>query len=258
MSLAQRDALPASQPGADHIPAVLLRSSLKVLGFVYLISIGLWWVAAQKLPLQHHVPFAAGGLLAVIYGLVIYGLPRHRHTSFGYANLVTSLRAGFVSLVGATVLLSEGFGDAQSETLVWAFCGAVLFALALDGVDGYLARKFRQQSELGARFDMEVDALLIMILAIAAYALGKAGLWVLAIGGMRYLYFLSQQYLPALRRELAPSGRRKLVCVVQVVALCLVAMPVIREPLSGWICLIALLCLIYSFAVDIYDQMRGA
>ncbi|MFD1745381.1 CDP-alcohol phosphatidyltransferase family protein [Rhizobium helianthi] len=257
MSLAESDAAPPFPSNGDQIPAVLLRNALKVMGLVYVLSIGIWSIAAVKLPLENHVPFAAGGLLAVIYGLVIYGLPRHHHASFGYANLVTSLRAGFVSLVGATVLLSEGFGNAQSDGLVWAICGAVLFALALDGVDGYLARKFRQQSELGARFDMEVDALLIMVLAMAALALGKAGIWVLAIGGMRYLYFVAQHYVVALRRDLPPSHRRKLVCVIQVVSLCLVVTPVVQEPLSGWICLLALVSLTYSFAVDIRFQLKA-
>ena len=40
------------------------------------------------------------------------------------------------------------------------------FALALDGVDGHLARRFDQVSDFGARFDMEVDAALILVLCI--------------------------------------------------------------------------------------------
>lgn len=259
MSLSGADgptAIVASPQGpVPAVSAALLRNALKILGIVYALSVGLWTVATYKLPLEFHVPLAAAGLLTIIYGLVIYGLPTHRHETFGYANLVTALRAGFVSLLAAIVLFSDGFTHAHADRLAWSLCAAVFFSLALDGVDGYLARKFRQQSELGARFDMEVDALLIFILSLAAYLLGRAGIWVLAIGGMRYLFIAAQWFVPALRRELAESMRRKLICVVQVAALSAVMVPIIVQPLSGWICLIALLLLVYSFAVDIGTQV---
>ena len=40
-------------------------------------------------------------------------------------------------------------------------------ALALDGVDGQVARRTRTVSALGARFDMEVDAFLVLVLSVA-------------------------------------------------------------------------------------------
>ena len=39
-------------------------------------------------------------------------------------------------------------------------------ALALDGVDGWVARRTRTVSALGARFDMEVDAFLVLMLSV--------------------------------------------------------------------------------------------
>jgi phosphatidylglycerophosphate synthase len=38
--------------------------------------------------------------------------------------------------------------------------------LALDGLDGWLARRFGLASAYGARFDMEVDGFLILVLAL--------------------------------------------------------------------------------------------
>lgn len=239
------------------VSAALLRNALKVLGVVYAVSLCLWGIATVKLPLEFHVPIAAAGFLIIIYGLVIYGLPAHRHEAFGYANLVTALRAGFVSLVAAIVLFSEGFAHPHADRLAWALCASVFFALALDGVDGYLARKFRQQSELGARFDMEVDALLILILSLAAFLLEKAGPWVLAIGSMRYGFVAAQWFFPALRRDLDESMRRKVICVVQVAALSTVMIPIIGKPQSSWICITALILLGYSFAADIGAQIRA-
>ena len=45
---------------------------------------------------------------------------------------------------------------------------------ALDGVDGWLARRRGMSSAFGARFDMEIDALLVQVLAILVWRYGKA------------------------------------------------------------------------------------
>ena len=64
--------------------------------------------------------------------------------------------------------------------------------LALDGLDGWAARGARASPRrFGARFDMEVDALLILALAALAAGLGKAGPWVLGLGLMRYGFVLA-------------------------------------------------------------------
>lgn len=229
----------------------LLANTLKVLAVVYLASIASWGMVALHLPLEIHVPVIAGGLLAGIFAAVVHGLPFHKHARFGFANLVTAFRAGIVSLVAATVLFSHAFGGSDFDDLIWWTVAAALFALALDGVDGYLARRYRQQSALGARFDMEVDAALILILSVAAMVLDKAGPWVVLIGLMRYLFVMAQWFSPALRAELAPSVRRKTVCVVQGAALCLVLVPQVTVPLSIWICGSALVALAYSFGADV-------
>ena len=56
---------------------------------------------------------------------------------------------------------------------------AGLAATVLDGLDGWLARRAGMASAFGARFDVEVDALLIQALAILTWRYGKAGPWVL-------------------------------------------------------------------------------
>ena len=72
----------------------------------------------------------------------------------------------------------------------------------LDGVDGWVARRNHTSSLLGARFDMEVDAFLILVLS--AYVARSAGVWVLAIGVARYALLGAGWLLPWLRRS-APS-----------------------------------------------------
>jgi phosphatidylglycerophosphate synthase len=104
---------------------------------------------------------------------------------------------------------------------------------------------------------MEVDALLILFLSVAAFTLGKAGAWVLLIGSMRYGFLLAQVATEALRGELSPSIRRKTVCVIQVATLCLLLLPVVGPPLSGALAGVALFLLIYSFGVDVIALLNA-
>lgn len=216
--------------------------------------------AVVALIVSFHLPvgwdFVASVILslAVMFALVIYALPAHPHRRFGYANLVTAFRASLVSLTFATVICFESL--AATDIALWTLVGIVLFALALDGVDGYLARRYDQESPFGARFDMEVDALLILVLSLAAALLEKAGLWVLLIGLMRYGFVAMGWVLPRLNADLPASFRRKLVCVLQIAALCIILIPFVAPPYSTAVAGGALVALLYSFAVDILFLLR--
>jgi phosphatidylglycerophosphate synthase len=89
--------------------------------------------------------------------------------------------------------------------------GAV--AIALDGLDGYLARRNNTVSVLGARFDMEVDAFLILVLSVLVCR--TVGPWVLAIGLMRYAFVAAMFVMPRLRATLPFSRARKVVAAMQ-------------------------------------------
>jgi hypothetical protein len=70
-------------------------------------------------------------------------------------------------------------------------------ALAATAVDRVTARRGRTTSVFGARFAMEVDAFLILVLS--AFVATSLGVWVLAIGLMRYVYVAARRVLPRLR-----------------------------------------------------------
>lgn len=200
----------------------------------------------------------------VIYALVsviaFANLQSHEHARFGLANIVTTMRAAVAAAIGGLMLSSDEFSSGNDTTALWGLGFITVLALALDGVDGYFARRWRTSSRFGARFDMEVDALLMFFLSIAAWQLGKAGIWVMAIGLMRYAFWAAQMLSPALRGEL-PAGlsaslRRKTICAVQGVVLCLLLLPPIAPPVSGWLAAAALALLAYSFTVDIIHLIR--
>jgi phosphatidylglycerophosphate synthase len=162
----------------------------------------------------------------------------------GYANLVTGGRLILVAFVA-----SLGGQPAVPE-VAWTAVVVGTIAALLDIADGWIARRTGTATAFGARFDMEVDAVLIMVLAGLAWAWGKAGAWVLLSGLLRYGFVVGGWVLPWLRNPLPPRLRRKTICVVQIVALIVVLGPIVRPPLSTLVAGLGLVILCYSFVVD--------
>ena len=127
---------------------------------------------------------------------------------FGPANWVTLTRASLVCPV--TALTAQSLITPVPVALL--VCVTTV-ALMLDAVDGQVARRTGTVTELGARFDMEVDAFLILVLSVCVAP--QVGLWVLAIGAMRYVYVAASWLLPWLRARLFPRYWRKVVAAVQ-------------------------------------------
>jgi len=126
-----------------------------------------------------------------------------------------------------------------------------LLATLLDGVDGWLARRSKMESAFGARFDVEVDALLVQVLAILVWQYGKAGPWVLASGLLRYAFVAAGWIWPWMNGPLTPTLRGRVICIVQLAGLMLAILPAVASPASDIIAAMALAALAYSFAVDV-------
>src|SRR5262249_4958735 len=129
-------------------------------------------------------------------------------------------------------------------------------AAVLDGVDGWIARRWRTASAFGARFDMEVDALLILVLAILAWQHSKAGGWVMLSGLLRYLFVGAGWIWAWMRRPLTPTFRGRTICVVQVVGLIVTITPLVKPSMSVWIAAASLAALAVSFLIDIVHLWR--
>lgn len=169
--------------------------------------------------------------------------------SFGAANAVTLARLVLICLFAGVAFDVLAVGKAAFGSN-WIACGVAALALALDGVDGWLARRQGAGSDFGAHFDMEVDALLIMLLSLIAWGTGKAGIWALAIGLARYVFLAAGLLWPRLNRPLPPSLRRKAVCVAAGVGLAALLAPLSVPPASVWIAAAVLALVLASFAVD--------
>jgi len=178
--------------------------------------------------------------------LILHGLPKHHpFDSMGLANQATIARSILVALLAGLI------GERTDGSVAAVATAAAVIATTADGVDGWLARRTNMASAFGARFDLETDALLILVLATLAWRFGKAGAWVLLSGLLRYAFVAAGLLMPGLRRPLFPSQRRKAIAVVQMVALIVAIAPFVPPMLSVPVAAIALLALALSFLLDV-------
>jgi len=201
------------------------------------------------------VLFVALALAAYLLGAVVL-LASARGQSplrcFGAANQVTLARAALVALLFGLA------GEANTAANAWLAVGTATLAITLDGVDGWLARQHDLSSAFGARFDMETDALLILVLSLLVWRFDKAGYWVLLAGLLRYLFTAAGYALAWLRRPLPPSRRRQTVCVLQILILIICLLPLVSKPWSHTLAALGVLLLAWSFAIDVIWLARRA
>lgn len=170
---------------------------------------------------------------------------------FGAANWVTLARA-VIAVALLTIAASKiWLGLAIGAELRWLLVAGSVLVLCLDGVDGALARRLKQVSVFGARFDLETDALTMLALSLLVWAVGQAGPWVLLTGFMRYIFVVGGWLWPALAMPLPPRKRRQVLCVAQMVALIIALAPPVAPLWGGMICLVGLVLLGYSFGADL-------
>jgi len=173
-----------------------------------------------------------------------------------WPNRITTVRAAGTAVMLLVTLAMLTTGAHPSRVATVALVG--LCCEVLDGVDGSVARRLGQATAYGARFDMEVDAAMVMVLSLALVASGVAGGWVLLIGGWRYGYVLAARIVPALRRPLPYRYSRKVIAAAvalsQVAALLLTLTP--AQPAFPTVILVAALgVLTWSFVRDIVWQL---
>ena len=155
-------------------------------------------------------------------------------------------------IAGVTGLVADSFSRPVSITALVTLSAV---ALALDAVDGQVARRTGTATPLGARIDGEADAFLILVLSIAVSQ--DYGGWVLAIGAARYAFLLAGWLIPWLRAPLPPRFWRKVVAAVQGVVLTVAASGVTSRLVGMIAVAVALLLLAESFGRDVIWLYRA-
>jgi phosphatidylglycerophosphate synthase len=187
----------------------------------------------------------AGWIAGLVTGwaataLIVIARMRSDQPTILPADWVTLTRA--VLCAGVAGLVATSFGRPVSITALVTLSAV---ALALDAVDGQVARRTGTATSLGGCFDGEVDAFLILLLSIVVSQ--DYGSWVLVIGAARYALLVAGWLIPWLAAPLPPRYWRKVVAAVQGIVLTIAASGLL-DRLTGMIAVaVALLLLAESF-----------
>jgi phosphatidylglycerophosphate synthase len=184
--------------------------------------------------------FVGVGCGAGIDAALARALVNHRTDRLSLAGWVTLARASLAVAVAA--LVAESF---QRDAPVAMLVALAAVALVLDAVDGKIARRTRTTATLGAHFDAEVDAFLILVLSI--YVARSVGAWVLAIGAARYVFLAAGWLFPWMREPLPPRYWGKCVAATQGVVLAIAAADVLPPAVNRAALVAALALLAESF-----------
>ncbi len=95
----------------------------------------------------------------------------------GWANGITFLRL-------CILLISASIFHLFESLHLFIIFGSII---TLDYFDGFIARKKNLQSDFGLYFDMETDALFVLLASFVLYLEGLAPWWVLIPGLLRYI-----------------------------------------------------------------------
>ncbi|WP_125039131.1 CDP-alcohol phosphatidyltransferase family protein [Nocardioides sp. LS1] len=202
-------------------------------------------------PVAWSVGLACGvGLL----GLLVAAMGRHERPGLMPADRVTLARGLLATAVAALVAEAATGHDAAHLRITLVALAAI--ALVLDGVDGPVARRTGTASDFGARFDMEVDAFLILVLSV--HVARTSGWWVLGIGLARYAFVAATWVWPWLRASLPRRSWARVVAAVQGVVLAVAAADVLPDRVTLAALVVAAALLAESFGRQVHDLRRLA
>lgn len=189
------------------------------------------------------LPCAAGALSFALLAWYCRGrwTPAGR---FGPANAITMAR------------LAGMFALPFLPPLLIALWGTLL--LALDGLDGRVARRTGTSGEFGAFLDQECDAFFMLLLCLLLYRLPEGpGAWILLPGLLRYLFVLFVRIArPPVPKE--PRSRHAIwifVLTMAALLLCFAAHPGHLDDVLPFAALMSL-ALAGSFGDSLYRMYR--
>jgi cardiolipin synthase len=178
-------------------------------------------------------------------------------------NIPNALTLSRIALTPVLIVLL--FLD-TAQTRWWAFVLFTLLAFT-DYLDGYLARKLNQQSELGALLDPIADKVLVAALILTLVGIGDIARWDVAaavliisreflVSGLRE--FLAQRNLP-----LPVTNLAKWKTTVQLVAVALFVLPelaitgqAVATSAIWWLATILTLITGYDYVTSALDRIR--
>ena len=185
---------------SGHIP------SMGTATLVHDIGLSAWSRAHAGLMLAsvvvaavRHDPWPVAAVGAISFTVLIMRGANHFGSllKLGPANAVTAFRLAITLAIGSVLHGARGI----------LLTSVIIFVLALDGLDGFIARRLHLSSEFGAHFDMETDALLVLVAGVELWQRGDLGPWILTAGLLRYGYVLALMIVPPVGGSEMPRSR---------------------------------------------------
>ncbi|HET6967953.1 MAG TPA: CDP-alcohol phosphatidyltransferase family protein, partial [Ornithinibacter sp.] len=189
------------------------------------------------------------GCGAVLTAALVRAAARAGRATLGPADRVTLGRT--VLACGVAALTAESL---LGHDVTVALVALAVPALALDAVDGRVARRTGTVTAFGGRLDGEADAFLILVLSAAVAP--ATGWWVLAAGLARYAFAAAGWALPWMRGRLEFRYWRKVVTATVGVVLTVALADVLPRGLTVAVVLVALALLTESFGRDVWWLWR--
>lgn len=160
-------------------------------------------------------------------------------------NSITIFRIILIPIIVVLMLTNIPYGGTLAAAIF-------LFAALTDSLDGYLARKWKQTTKLGAILDPLADKLLITAALISLVELGKLAGWVaiviigreFAVTGLRVVKAEEGKVIPASRMGKAKTISQ--VTAVMVIMLEHLAAPVAHLHLGQWMMYLAVIITLVS------------
>lgn len=168
-------------------------------------------------------------------------------------NLPNSITVGRILLAPIFVLVLLSFPEPAAHER-WIVVTLFVLASATDGVDGALARRRNQVTNLGKILDPIADKVLIGGALVALSGLGQVPWWVTAIILVRELGITAYRFMVIRDRVIAASGGGKFKTVMQSVAV-----GFYLSPLAGYwepFAYLQLLLLYFALALTITSGVQ--
>jgi len=142
------------------------------------------------MPLAWRWALGAAAALCFVFGFSYYHLGANRaeggqpFATVGAANAVTLVRGGLLAVVAGCLLIDPD----PFAPLAWLPAACYGGNVALDALDGTVARATDRVTVLGTRLDMAFDTLGFLIAPVVGVLWGQLPVWYLSLSAARYLF----------------------------------------------------------------------
>jgi phosphatidylglycerophosphate synthase len=131
----------------------------------------------------------------------------------------------------------------------------VLIIPLLDVVDGLVARRRKEESQFGMYYDMEVDALFVMVASIIIY-LNHSSMWIVLIPAFLRYFFKFLLFIIDRQKKFIESKQKYASIIAGNYFVALVLFSFMNKELTKWYLSLSSIMIMMSFAKSIINIVQ--